>query len=401
MKHLKEFGWDPFVLCIQESNSKLTGVESENLEGIKIFKLQPPFDRTSSPKPNGKSDSKTAKKENKLANWVDDHFPIDTWLPFFWMKKNEISDIILKVNPDVIWSTSDPWSGGYIAGKIAKELDKKWIADFRDPWTLCSVRFPQKGFFAQKIEEHAEKWIASNSDYMTFTAKETERRYVKYYPELKDRSETIYNSFDVDQEVTNEENSSNPERLEILFLGTFRWLSDAKLIIQILGRVKEKEPKLFHQIHLSSYGLLEIEDKAFALERGVFEAFKVRDKVPVELVQKEIDTADILLLSTHSERDEIVPAKLVDYLPSTKPILSIVPSIEVGDILKRTGRGIQFSKNEIEEASELLIECVKAKQNGKMLPFNLVRNEEEISKFDSRSTTEQLAEVLTKVSENE
>lgn len=401
VKHLREFGWEPSVLCIQESNSELTEIEKSNLEGIEVFKLQTPLDRTSTTKPTNTTSSKPKGKEDKLAKWIDDHFPIDTWLPFLWIRKKEIKHIIQQVNPDVIWSTSDPWSGGYIAGKIARELNKIWIADFRDPWTLCSVRFQQKGVFTKRIEKKAEKWIVNNSDFMTFTAKETENKYIRNYPELSEKSETIYNSFDVDQEPNKDIVNTISDKLDILFLGTFRWLSHAKMIIEILDDIKKKEPVLFNNIRLSSYGNLDNEDLKLASEKDVLEAFQIRKKVPVEFVQDEISQSDILLLSTHSERDDIVPAKLLDYLPSNKPIISLVPNKEVGDILNVTGRGIQFDKDEINQASDLIIQCLKAKIKGDKLPFNLIRNEDKISDFNSRSTTKQLAKVLTRVSEHE
>lgn len=391
-------------MCITEQNSVMTDAEARNLEGIDIYKLAAPFDRTSSHPQKISSSSntpKSEKKENKLADWVDKHFPIDTWLPFFWLKKSEIKKIIQQVNPDVVWSTSDPWSGGYMVGKIAKKLGYTWIADFRDPWTLCDVRFSEKGAFAKPKEEKVERWIAEHADFMTFTSIKTEEKYTSYYPSLASKTETIYNSFDSDIVIKSQERIDESKSLEILFLGTFRWLSNAKIIIDTLALVKEREPELFESIKLSSFGNLEGEDLALAKEKKVDHVFLVRNKVPVEQVQDEIANSDILLLSTHPERNDIVPAKLLDYLPSFKPILSVVQNSEVGDIITRTGRGVQFEKSKISEAATLLINCLKAKANKEELPFQLNRNEKEIAAFSSYYTTDQFAKLLTKASGNE
>ncbi|GAB5408700.1 MAG: glycosyltransferase family 4 protein [Balneolaceae bacterium] len=400
VKYLEKFGWKPSVLSIDEGNSKITDLELKSLEGINTFKLKPPIDRTSTPQKKKRTFSKK-KKENKFAKIVDDNFPIDTWLPFFWLKKKEINQIIKKVDPDIIWSTSDPWSGGYIAGKIAKKLNKKWVADFRDPWTLCNVRFLKKNKLAQLFEKRAERWVIENADYMTFTSKATERKYNNHYPSLSNKTETIYNSFDFDFETSSNLLPNNSNKLNILFLGTFRWLSDAKLIIDILERVKIRAPELFPNIELSSYGTLEGDDYLLAKEKRVLDVFKVRSKVPNEEVQNEISKSDILLLSTHSKRDDIVPAKLLDYLPSTKPIISIAQNKEVEKILTKTGRGVQFQEGEIQEASELIINCIQAKRDKKELILKLNPRSDEIQKFHAKYTTQQLAKILTNISESE
>lgn len=398
-KHFSEFDWDPFVLCIDTPNSTVTTNEEENLENVEVYTLKPPFDRTlstsSSNSSKNKTKSKPKPKASTFTDWFDRIFPVDTWLPFLWLKKRNIIDTIRKVNPDVIWSTSDPWSGAYIAGKAAKKTGVKWIADFRDPWTLCSVRFPTKGKFAKMIDKKIEKWIVKNVDYMTFTAQSTEQSYLEYYPELQNKTSTIYNSFNDDIEIVS--NTLIRKKVQILFLGTFRWLSNAELIIKVLKSIKDKEPDLFKCIEVISYGNLTGEDLEHAKRNGVDQAFILRNKVPNEEVQKELSNSDVLLLSTHPNRTDIVPAKLFDYLPSEKPILSLVQNNEVNDILKSTGRGVHFSVDKIEDAADLLIDAVNSKKKGETISFGLDRKEEEISNYSSVSTTKQLVEVLDKV----
>ncbi len=397
--HLKKYGWEPSVLCIEDASSKMTEKEREELKGIEIFELKPPVDRTYKDNKSPQKTNKAKKKENSLADWIDSNFPIDTWLPFFWAKKNEIKSIIEKVNPEVVWTTSDPWSGGYVAGKVAKKLKVPWIADFRDPWTLCGVRFQKKGFLARSFERKAEAWIARNADYMTFTAVQTEKLYLEEYPELKERTATIYNSFQ--RQELDQPRVSQSGNLDVFFIGSFRELSTASLIIKVLELIKSKDPQAFEHISIHSYAELTGEDLVGATKVGVQDRFKVRTKVPFELVQEEISNADVLLLSTHPERKEIVPAKLLDYLVSDKPILSLVQNEEIETILNETGRGVQYSINELEKAADLLIASVQAKQKGEGLPFSISRDEQAIDKFSSVYTSKQLVGLLNEVVDHE
>ena len=52
-------------------------------------------------------------------------------------------------------------------------------------------------------------------------------------------------------------------------------------------------------------------------------------------------SGDLLLLSTHPLRDDIIPAKLWDYLLADRPILSLCPNPEVGEWIDRYRAGIQ------------------------------------------------------------
>ncbi|RNC85565.1 MAG: hypothetical protein ED557_01985 [Balneola sp.] len=398
--HLKKYGWEPSVLCIDDSSSELTKNEQEELKDIPIFKLRSPIDRTYKDNKSPKSANEVKKKKNNsFADWIDSNFPVDTWLPFFWAMKGEIKSVIEEVKPDVVWTTSDPWSGGYIAGKIAKKLKLPWVADFRDPWTLCKVRFPKKGFFARNIEKRAEAWMVRKADYMTFTAKKTEKLYLNEYPKLKGRTTTIYNSFQ------GQPYQSIPailsKNLEVFFMGSFRELSTASLIIEVLAIVKEKNPEVLKYINIHSYAELSGEDLDAAIEAGVHDRFIVRDKVPFELVQKEIANADILLLSTHPDRKEIVPAKLLDYLVSNRPILSLVQNDEIATILEETGRGVQFSKDRLVEAADLLIKSVEALQKGEKISFSVKTEVKAVIKFSALHTSKQLAELLDEVISNE
>lgn len=398
--HLKKYGWEASVLCIEDTSSKLTEREQEELRDIPIYKLSPPIDRTYKDNKGSENAKKVSRrKKNPVADWVDSNFPIDTWLPFFWAKKREIRSVIEKVKPDVVWTTSDPWSGGYVAGKITRKLKLPWIADFRDPWVLCGVRFPKKGFLARMVEKRAESWMVRNADYMTFTAVQTEKLYQSGYPELEGKTATIYNSFQ-DQE-SNHSQTAKSEDLEIFFMGSFRELSTASLIIKVLALIKEKNPQIFSHIYIHSYAELVGNDLEAATRAGVQDRFKVRIKVPFELVQDEISKADMLLLSTHPERKEIVPAKLLDYLISDKPILSLVQNEEIATILTETGRGDQYSIDELDKAADLLIASLQAKQRGESNTFSHKRNDEAIHKFSAEYTSSQLADLLTQVSRNE
>jgi glycosyltransferase involved in cell wall biosynthesis len=393
-KYLSRKGWNVSVISIKHPGKELNETQKKDLENVSIFELAPPFDNTTTAFKQTSSVRSDNSILTKIGDWVDSQIPTDTWWPFFWSKKKEINDIIDRVKPDIIWSTSDPWSGGYVIGKIAVKKGIPWVSDFRDPWTLCSVRFTEKGFFAQKVDKKLEKWIINNSDFMTFTSLTTEQKYVRYYNILKGRTTTIYNSFDSEIQETDSTEIRQKDTFDIYFLGSFRELSTAELIINTLSKVKEIDRENFDKIFVHSYGDLTEQDLSLSIERGVRDRFITRGKVAFSKVQHELHNADLLLLSTHPERNDIVPAKLWDYLLAKKNILSLVQNPEVSSILESSNTGKQFDKKELNKAAEYILEMQEQKRNPNTSKSNRAIK---ISNFDAPNRALQLSKVLNEV----
>ncbi len=387
-KYLSKLGWKVSVICIGDSKNSLSDTQKEELQDVRVYNLVPPIDRTTKKQ---LSQAKTkSKKQNSLVSWFDTQFPIDTWLPFLSSKRGEIEAILFENKTEVLFSTSDPWSSAVLANKIAKGINIPWVADFRDPWTLCDTRFTRKGKVAQRVDERAERKIIKNANYVTFTSSATEEKYLEYYPELHGKSSTIRNSFDVD---ISEESSLDPildDKLIVLFLGRFRALSTAESIIELLNYIKVNHSELLQKIEVHSYGELEEFDKSLALSHELIDKFVARKNVTHEEVGKEIEQSNVLLLSTKPERDDIIPAKLFDYLPSGKPILSMVENPEVKTIIEETNTGLHTGHAELKKAADYLYSIYKGDLKTKP-------NTEKIMEYSASHRAEELDQVLRKV----
>lgn len=390
-KYLSKLGWKVSVICIGDSKNTLTDYQKEEIKDIRVYSLVPPIDRTS--KKPITEESKREKKQNSLVSWFDTQFPIDTWLPFLSSKRGEIEAILFENKTEILFSTSDPWSSAVMANRIASGMNIPWVADFRDPWTLCDTRFTKKGKVAQRVDERAERKIIQNANFVTFTSSTTEEKYRQYYPELQDKSSTIRNSFDVDIKQSDSTQSELDDKLIVLFLGRFRALSTAESIIELLSYIKLNHPELSDKIEVHSYGELEDFDKSLALDHAVIDKFIARKKVTYEEVDKEIEQANVLLLSTKPERDDIIPAKLFDYLPSGKPILSMVENPEVKAIIDETSTGLHTGHSELKKAANYLVSIYNGES--KTSP-----NTKKIMEYSASHRAEELDQVLRKVLAN-
>lgn len=404
--HLREQGWEPVVLTIAAKGQQLTPRETELLEGIQIIKLNPPFDRTLSSesqlKPYQVGEKKVKpkiKKSNGFLTKFDHNLPVDSWLFLFMLQYKKIVNIVEEIKPDVLYGTGDPWSGLLVPQWLAKRFKIPFVADFRDPWTLCKVRMHDRFSPSIALDKYFERKIVETADMVLFQAGKTEEKYKTYYAKQAKATQTIYNSYDLALMKNNkiEEETKPGSRLKIGFFGKFRLMSPAKIIIDVLAEIKDSQGEIYKNIHVFSYGPLNEVDQKDASAGGVSAQFHQCDAVPLEHAATELQKYDILFLSTDPRRDEIIPAKLFEYFSAGKPILSLSPNPEVGELLEMTGAGIQFKIEDKAEIVALLTKCAEEKQQGKPISFPANLQHEKIKQFEACQTTRELAELFDKL----
>lgn len=395
--HLRQFGWDPVVLTIASQGS-LTAREAELLKGIPVVELRPPFDLTGSAESQlGRGGGgRTGRGLLRL------RLPVDGWLPFFLWSYRRILREVRRIGPDAVWSTGDPWSGLVITERLCRKLRIPWIADFRDPWTLCRVRSRGRGPIVRALDRRFERRVLRGADAVLFQAIETERRYRKRFAELGLRTMTITNSFDeallADPVMEGGAPPTGPaDGLRIGFFGRFREMSPAGPVIEALAEAGRRDPELAAAVHVHSFGPLNAEDGSRAEALGLEDRFHAEEAVPLEQALSALRRFDVLLLSTHPDRDEIIPAKLLEYLAVGGPILSLSPNPEVARILEETGAGMQLPVDDAGGLADLLLRCAHAKRQGDPLPMPFARDRERVAAYEARATTRQLADLLDSI----
>lgn len=405
--HLNSFGWQPHILSIKSARDRLTDTETKLLQEVSIFELQPPFDRTAKPKGQKIASNESGKNKptligDKLSAFIDKNFPIDTWIPLFWLNYSKIKKQVEEADPDILFSTGDPWSAHWLGYKLSKKYDIPWVADFRDPWTLTNINLKQRSGFSASLDKRWEEKIVKQASWVTFTSEATRQLYEKAYPSIEGRSTAIYNSFekalfDSDTKTSFKENLKD-EDLNIVFWGEFRRLSPVSSILKVLDYAQQLDPEKVSHIKVHSFGKLSKDARQDIHSANLSSNFITHNPVPPEFASSVLDAADVLLVSTDPERKDIIPAKLWDYLPAKPPILSIAPNPEIKEIVSKTGRGIQFTgENELEGVAQLLLRSVEAKQRNQELPFDVNSDVSLVQKFDAEHTTKELSAIFERL----
>ena len=411
--HLRSFGWQPTVLTIATPGQQLTDKEAALLRGIEVIGIDTPFDRTvhaesqlglaKTPAAATSRSSVASRWQTQLVESIDRQFPVDTWLPLFLLRYPQLAQAVRRVQPEVLWSTGDPWSGLVMGAVLSRHFDLPWVADFRDPWTLCDVRTDRQWGITKAVDRALERFVLRTADTVLFQAGQTETNYTRHYADLDLRTTTIYNSYDPlvfeDQVQTQAQATNGDDRLHLGFFGRFRAMSPASVIIDALAAMRARHGHLADHICIHAFGPLNEADAQYAAAHGLRHQFVQDEAVPLERALSALRRFDVLLLSTDPRRDEIIPAKLLEYLPAGRPILSLSRNPEVGQILAQTQTGVQLPVDDQVAIADLLARCVQAKRSGQPLPVPFSPVPHEIQRFEAHATTAALAALFADAAE--
>jgi hypothetical protein len=401
--HLKKFGYHPVVLTIKDDSSLASEAEKELLKGLEVVELSTPFDRTIKSDYSSNSHPSAKKKQGAAEAWIDRNTPSDTWIYFYMIHFLNVLKHAKEASPDLIWATGDPWSSLVLGSVLAKKMSAPLVCDFRDPWTRSGVPLRDRSSFSAYWDRKMERSVLRKASHVIFTSKSAEKDYHNNHAFLKGNTSVVYNSVNDQLKIASEDSSSptlgfKRENLNLIFFGEFRRLSPLAAVANVLSEIRRQSPDVFSTVKVHSFGNPDRNQLLNAKKLGVENQFVFHPKVKPEEGMNILHQGDILLLSTHPNRKNIVPAKLWDYLVTDVPVLSIVPNPEVGEIIKTSNAGLHFHPDEHVNAASKLIEWaqVKMANGGEALRRKSLSDEEKF-RLGSQIRTGELAKIFDRI----
>lgn len=379
VRWLGEEGWSPAVVAL-DSSGTLTASEQDALRTVPVHRIPVGFDATEpsrsfTPSPaatSSSSSSKSGRRQgntilDRLAACVDRNMPLDTWWPLFRLRERSIRRFAAAQRPDVVWSTGDPWSSHWLGWRLSKELGVPWVADYRDPWTLSRVRIRERSPFSERVDRRLERMFLTRATRVVLTCQAAATRYLERFPELAGRVHVVENSAFEPRSASLAQDpppgpapdspdfaapaapaappAAAPARdgaFRMLFFGSFRRLSPLDPVLDMLDAVRKQLPNppgATPPFRIHHIGPLLAEDRERVEARGLAGWFRSMEPVADGRFDRVLNSFDLLLLSTHPMRDDIIPAKLWEYLSVERPILSLCPNPEVGEWIDRFRAG--------------------------------------------------------------
>ncbi|SNB36405.1 glycosyltransferase family 4 protein [Flavobacterium psychrophilum] len=271
-----------------------------------------------------------------------------------WVKPSVkyLEKYISENNIDTIITSGPPHSLHLIGLKLKQNLNVKWFADFRDPWTTIGYHSALKlSSSAEKKHKNLERKVLNTADTIIVTSKTTKTEFQAITTKP---IEVITNGYDVE----NIPKQVLDEKFTLAHIGSF--LSDRNPIIlwESLSELVAENEKFATLFQLKLIGKVsqEILDTidGFNLNSYVNNLGYVSHKEAIEHQKK----SQILLLIEIDSEDtkSIIPGKLFEYMVSERPIIGIGPKgSDFAEIITETNTGVFFTYNEKEKLKKQIL----------------------------------------------
>ena len=260
--------------------------------------------------------------------------------------------------PDVIYSTSPPWTGQLVARALASLLRCSWVADFRDPWARAPWRESRQPV-ATRAAEVMERAVVRRADAIVFTTRTNMEENASFYGAAATKFHLVRNGCDR-AEFEGLVPRVRDDRFTILHAGSMYGGRRPAVLFSALASLRDRgvidaRSFCFRQIGRVALGGVDVaaESARFGLQ-GLVE---VLDTLPRRDILREMAGASCLLLLQQGTTVSI-PGKLFEYFAAGRPILAIAEAGETADLVRASGCGVAVTPEDqagLEAAIEQLL----------------------------------------------
>ena len=400
VKYFRDFGIEPIVYTVENPNYPILDESLQNdvPENIEVLKL-PIWEPNNVLSFFGKKKTESAGFLNPnpsflgkmLQNVRANYFIPDARM--FWIKPsvNYLKKYLSENKIDAVITTGPPHSLHLIGLKLKQQLNIKWIADFRDPWTEIDY-FHQLPLSEKAIKKHhyLEQEVLKNADAVLVVGKTMKENYVDFNP----NTFTITNGFDG-------EIADSKEVLDAKFtlthIGLMNADRNAKMLWKVLAEICEESESFKQDFQLKLIGKLDpsvLNDiSKYKLENNVEIINYLSHKEVIQFQKK----AQVLLLVVNDvpSAKGIITGKIFEYLMAKRPILAIAPTRgDLAEILNSTNAGVTIDFEDREQLKTNIVNLYSQFKKGE-----LEVDSKNIEQFHRKQLTKKVAEIINRITE--
>ncbi|MDI1317102.1 glycosyltransferase family 4 protein [Flavobacterium sp.] len=308
---------------------------------------------------------------------------------FLWVKPSVkyLKKYIEENKIDTIVTSGPPHSLHLIGLQLKKDLNVKWFADFRDPWTTIGYHKALKlSSSAEKKHKALEKEVLNSADTIIVTSKTTKTEFQAL---TSKPIEVITNGYDIEKIAK----QALDEKFTMAHIGSFLSERNPRILWKALNELIKENKDFKNDFRLKLIG---------ATSQEVLDAiseFNLNDYVQnlgyvshQEAVEHQRKSQVLLLIEIDSEATKsIIPGKLFEYMISERPIIAIGPQeSDFAEIISSTNTGVFFTYDEKERLKELLLKYY-LNYKTQSLKVSAVG----LQHYSRKSLTQQLAKLIS------
>jgi hypothetical protein len=263
---------------------------------------------------------------------------------------------------DTVIASARPFEVFAIGSKLKKELDIRWIPDYRDEWTTRATEKP-KGIIANFLyflQRKSEKKWTSNADSF-ITVSDHWKNNIQKFIEIK--GSVVKNGFEGNRKSIDSISSlKSPKKdgFKIIYVGAIYPYQPIQHFIDLVIEVSRS-----HKIEVLFIGTspnLECDPSLYERIKDYPEVFKISKRLEQERLNDLLLHYDISLGTNYGDLKGCIPVKFYDYFLYDLPIFLYPSDNDVmEEFLQKTQSG--YAINNKTEAKRILIQLIEEKES--------------------------------------
>ena len=270
----------------------------------------------------------------------------DPWIGW-WPWAVRAGRRVMSADPvDLIYSTSPHATAHLVGLSLVRRTTLPWVTDFRDPWY---EEPPESGTprLVHAAARRLERAVVQRSDRIIVTTPRMRATLAaRYRAEPDEKFSVISNGYDEDDfGLLAPPSKRGPEELLIVHAGSLNPVfRDPRPVFAAIREAADAGALDISKLRLRFFGGGEFaespEVRRALVESGLAERVEFRPRIAYGQILEELLKADVLLLLQDSpDTQEVVPAKLFEYLRAGRPVLAAVGPGATVEVLREVGGG--------------------------------------------------------------
>lgn len=382
VKYLPLFGWQPLVVTAEPRALAVSdpSLAEELPAGLPVYAT--PIRMLPRALP--------WRVRNWLARWLLVSDQEAGWAPF---AQRQAEEIIQRQQIQAIYTTSAPYTAHLVGLRLKQRFGLPWVADFRDPWAGNATLKPASNWHQARIERWEGQVVAA-ADRVTVVSEPMAQAFRDVYPALDpQRFLTLPNGYDPDDFVATEPLGRQPDRMGIVYSGSFYSQRTARPFLQALHNVLMQGdiPRAAVQVRLvGNVGQATVD---LVRSMGLTDVVEIIGYVAHRQSVGYVLGADLLLLmiAPGPGSEGVLTGKIFEYLAASRPILALSPPSAAADLIRESRSGVVVDPENVAAIGDHLAALFRQWQLGTLVCDS---DRAVVARFDRRRLTQTLAQAL-------
>ena len=349
---LQQYGWEPTVITPDVNDGWMDSERLSQIDGVEVVR----------------TGSMSRQKRTLVQKVAGRLVPLDPHFPWAFKALKAAS----KLEPsrfDLVFTSGPPHSVHYAGLRLSRKFNLKWVADFRDPYTLAPeyrafspLNFLSDRYFEKQIYRHAD-FVVTNT--------RTNRREVLQKFDAVDPGKlvTINNGFDerelVDGGLESPWTGEKLKPLNYVYLGGLRGYGIDRYFFEGLREALASQPQVADEFAIRIVGDVRHQSDIVRelVDQGIVTLHAPVDSGTIGSVLARSD-AGLIWHRNDTRYHGQIPQKFFEYFGSRTPIFYVGPkNNEVGKVCRRFDVGVVAEPVSVNEVADGFLNFHRRIQN--------------------------------------